>query len=184
MGLEDLDDPMVSRGISIADVDADGRLDFAVANQWEDSVFYHNVSPATGYCLELQLLLPLKPSSSEIEEVPPNYRGRPAIGATASIHLSETKVLTAQVDGGNGHSGKNSPEIHFGLGEMNGRSKEVEIEFQWRDPDGSCHPRADEPPIRKVFAVGKPGSTTVVRHTLLLPWSNNKIYASRTTDGK
>src|SRR5262249_17325890 len=37
-----LAEPGVSRGIATADVDGDGRLDYAVANQWARSSFYHN----------------------------------------------------------------------------------------------------------------------------------------------
>ena len=57
----------VSRGIAIADVDGDGRLDYAVANQWEPSIFYHNLSPHPGEFMGLRLRL---------------APDRPAIGAT------------------------------------------------------------------------------------------------------
>ena len=40
--------PGVSRGIAVADVDGDGALDFAVANQWAASSFYRNTGPAAG----------------------------------------------------------------------------------------------------------------------------------------
>jgi hypothetical protein len=44
---------MVTRGIALADVDGDGRLDFAVANQWEPSFLFHNTAPNPGAFLGL-----------------------------------------------------------------------------------------------------------------------------------
>src|ERR1039458_7853898 len=93
----------VSRGIAIADVDGDGRLDYAVANQWEPSLFFHNSSPQPGQFLGLRLRL---------------APDRPAIGAAATVFLPDGRKMTAQVDGGNGHSGKRSQDIHFGLGSV------------------------------------------------------------------
>ena len=55
--------PQVSRGIATADVDGDGDLDFAVANQWEASYFYRNDAPSCGSFLGLHLLLPLRPGA-------------------------------------------------------------------------------------------------------------------------
>jgi hypothetical protein len=49
----------VSRGIATADVDGDGDLDFAVANQWETSRFFRNDGPGPGAFLGLHLLLPI-----------------------------------------------------------------------------------------------------------------------------
>ena len=47
-----LAEPMVSRGIAIADVDGDGRLDFVTANQWGPSYLFRNESPGAGAFLE------------------------------------------------------------------------------------------------------------------------------------
>jgi len=46
--------------------------------------------------------------------------------------------FTIQVDGGNGHAGKRSPDVHFGLGSTTGP---VKVSIKWRDPDGV--PRED-----------------------------------------
>ena len=75
---------------------------------------------------------------------------RAAIGAVVTVTLSNGQVLTRQVDGGNGHSGKRSPDLLFGLGQI---EKPVSVRIDWRDPGG--HVRRD------VFSL-KPGWYTVV----------------------
>jgi len=132
-----LHEPQVSRGIALADVDGDGRLDFAVANQWGPSSFYRNECQACGSFLGLHLLLPLEPRPSAARDGHPgaDTRGRPAIGAAATVHLPDGRRLVAQVDGGGGHSGKRSPDLHFGLGGL-GAATPVRVDLRWRDPDG------------------------------------------------
>jgi hypothetical protein len=150
-------EPMVSRGIAIADVDGDGRLDFALANQWEESYFYHNESPQSGKFLGLHLLLPLRRVETKVREGHPaaDTIGRPAIGAAATAWLPDGRRLVAQVDGGSGHSGKRSPDLHFGLGNLAAESK-IKVELRWRDPEGQ--------PRRTELALA-PGW-----HTVLLGW--------------
>jgi len=138
-----LDQSMVSRGIATADVDGDGRLDLAVANQWETSYLFHNESPNPGAFLGLHLLLPLHPGQSPITGVRAGHPGvdtpgRPAIGAAATVHLPDGRRLVAQVDGGNGHSGKRSSDLHFGLGSLPAESK-LAVDLSWRDPVGRLH---------------------------------------------
>ncbi|MEO5929606.1 MAG: CRTAC1 family protein [Candidatus Kapaibacterium sp.] len=131
----------VSRGIATADVDGDGRLDFAVANQWDTSFFYHNDAPAVGAFLGLHLVLPI--SETEGFGTYPGHpngavRGRRAIGAQALIHMPDGRKLVAQVDGGNGHSGKRSPDLHFGLGNLPAGTPVV-ADITWRDGNGQLH---------------------------------------------
>ena len=115
-----LAEPMVSRGLAIADADGDGRLDFVCANQWGPSYFFHNDAPTPGAFLGLRLL---------------RGQGSPAIGAVATVTLADGRKLVSQVDGGSGHSGRRSPEIHFGLGTADA-TKPVLVEIKWRDTDG------------------------------------------------
>jgi len=134
-------EPMVSRGIALADVDGDGRLDFAVANQWEPSFFYHNDSPSAGEFLGLHLLLPIepgKPTRSREGHPGPDLHGRPAIGASVRVHGPDGSLFVGQVDGGNGHSGKRSPDVHIGLGAVD-RGTPLAVEIAWRDPEGNVH---------------------------------------------
>jgi hypothetical protein len=155
-----LDHPQVSRGIATADVDGDGRLDLAVANQWGISHFYRNDSPNPGRFLSLNLLLPLQPDDSNVSRVHSGHPsletlGRYAIGATAVLHLPDGRKTIAQVDGGNGHSGKRGPVIHFGLGRIPADALMI-VDVSWRDPQGQ--------PRSETFYL-QPGL-----HTVMLSW--------------
>jgi hypothetical protein len=124
--------PHLTRGIATADVDGDGDLDFAVANQWESSVFYENRSSTSGTFLGLQILRPGPQGNPRPTTITAGRSagGVPAIGAVARIHTT-TGVLVGEVDGGNGHSGVRSPELHFGLGQLTAGTV-VAVELQWR----------------------------------------------------
>ncbi len=128
----------VSRGIALADTDGDGRLDFALGNQWETSLFYHNDSPQTGTFLGLQLFLSLRSSSPTRvlagQVAAPG--GRPAIGAVATVTLPDGRRSVAAVDGGSGHSGKRSFGLLFGLGNLP-QDTALPVEIRWRNPDGT-----------------------------------------------
>ncbi len=128
-----LDNPFVTRGIATADVDGDGDLDFAIANQWEKSYFYRNDSTQSQGFLGLKLL-----RTEQSSGLIPDFSTFPAIGATATVKLPDGRQLIAQVDGGNGHSGARSPELHFGLGKIK-PDVQLPVEVQWRDTTGQVH---------------------------------------------
>ena len=115
-----LAEPMVGRGIAIADVDGDGRLDFVTANQWGPSYLFRNQSPGAGAFLDLRLLRP---------------NGSPVIGAMARVSLPDGRRLVGQSDAGSGHSGHRSPDLHFGLGTVEA-TRTVQVALAWRDLNG------------------------------------------------
>jgi hypothetical protein len=136
----EMDEPYNSRGIAIADVDGDGRLDFAIANQWEPSYFFKNESPKAGSFLGLHLLLPVAGDDAAEFKTQPGRPGadtigRPAIGACARVTVAEGKIMIDQVDGGSGHAGRSGPQIHFGLGAAP-QDQPLQVELTWRDAQG------------------------------------------------
>ncbi len=130
---------LLGRGIALADVDGDGRLDFIIAGQWGDSYLYHNESSGTGSFLGLHLLLPVKggPSAFQVRQGHPStdLYGRPAFGATVTVELPGGRRLSGQVDGGSGHSGKRSADLHFGLGQLSADTP-LKIDLAWRNGSG------------------------------------------------
>jgi hypothetical protein len=141
--------PMVTRGIALADVDGDGRLDFALANQWGPSFLFRNNAPNPGTFLGLHLRLPVGPPPSDqsgdktmvFEGHPRADRpSRPAIGAAVTVHLPDGRRLVSQVDGGSGHSGKRSRDIHLGLGQVEAGAL-LNVDVHWRGADGKLRSR-------------------------------------------
>ncbi|MFH9611346.1 CRTAC1 family protein [Streptomyces sp. NPDC017448] len=117
-----LGDPVPTRGIATGDVDGDGRLDLAVARQWDEPVFYRNTAPDPGSWLELDLTHP---------------DGAPVIGAEVRVELPDGSKRIARVDGGGGHSGKRTTDLHIGLGQD--VPAEVPATLTWRDRQGEVH---------------------------------------------
>lgn len=134
-----LDQPLLTRGIATADVDGDGRLDYAIANQWGTSYFYRNESNP-GSFIGLRLRLPVGDGVLQTRVCreaagATTPRSRAAIGAEARVMVAGRAPLVQQVDGGNGHSGKRSPDLQFGLGQV-ARNEIVTVEVRWRDAQG------------------------------------------------
>lgn len=147
-----VDGPMVSRGIAIADVDGDGRLDYVCANQWGPSYVFRNEAPHPGAFLGLRLL---------------RGKGTPAVGAVATVTLPDGRKQVSQVDGGSGHSGRRSPEIHLGLGPVD-PAKPLPVELRWRDPEGRI--RRDDLMLTPGWHTIRLGTTNAVT-----PLSNSRV---------
>ncbi|MEV6693462.1 CRTAC1 family protein [Micromonospora sp. NPDC051196] len=120
-----LDIPLPTRGIATGDADGDGRLDLAVARQWAEPIFYRNTSPEPGAFLGLRLTH---------ETADPAGSGSPAVGAQVMVTTPDGRQFVSRVDGGGGHSGKRSNEVHIGLGaDVTGP---LQVTLCWRDRTG------------------------------------------------
>lgn len=120
--------PIPTRGIAPADTDGDGKLDFAVARQYGDPIYYHNEAPDTGGYLNLSLTREQKATTGSAPAA-----GSPVTDAVVTVTTADGKKYTDRVDGGSGHGGKRSSEVHIGLGDAQGALK---VSIQWRDRDG------------------------------------------------
>ncbi len=139
------DEPMVSKGVALADGDGDGRMDLVFANQWSPSIYFHNESPQPGAFLGLHLLLPVEGTALRPLSVHPGHPNRtratrPAFGAQALAHLPGGRKILGQIDGGSGHSGRRSPDILLGLGSVD-TNLSVRVALNWRDGTGRVQRR-------------------------------------------
>ncbi len=155
-----LGDYFNTRAIAVADVDGDGLQDFVYGNQWEPSVFIHNNSSQSNEYLTLNLIQPANDEVGFSIDPQSSVAGWPAVGAAAEIlsDLSESHGedcrLVGQADGGSGHSGHGSKEIHFGLGDF--KPATVEVDVRWRAIDGNLQSRTIEvAPGRHTVVLGK-----------------------------
>ncbi|RKT55225.1 CRTAC1 family protein [Saccharothrix australiensis] len=126
-----LDVPVPTRGIATGDVDGDGRLDMAISRQWDDPVFYRNTGAADNGFLALDLTHEGGATAGAFPGA-----GSPVIGAQVTVTTADGRKLINRVDGGSGHSGKRSHEVHFGLGSDD---RPVRAHLTWRDRDGDVH---------------------------------------------
>lgn len=128
-------DPQITRGIAISDVNRDGKLDFVTANQWEDSKLYVNTGVNPNTFLGLSIKYPLNKEAVTDVQVDSDIPGRYALGAFAKLTLKDGTKHIAFVDGGNGHAGSSSSDIHFGLGKLS-TSEKIDVTISWRNSKG------------------------------------------------
>jgi enediyne biosynthesis protein E4 len=130
--------PTPTRGIAMADTTGTGSLDFAVARQWGPPAFYANQSPNLGSSLNLNLYRPATDGAAGngIQNI-----GAPAYGTTVQIRTPDGHTQISQLDGGSGHGGKRSFQVHFGLGSYSGM---VTVDLSWHDVHGQQHHQTEQ----------------------------------------
>ncbi|WP_062436781.1 FG-GAP repeat domain-containing protein [Herbidospora daliensis] len=121
-----LDDGGPTRGIALADVDHDGRLDYAIGNQWRQSHFYRNTRTTDLPHLGLTLTRPATCQGT--------LTATPAIGAAVRLRSGAAGVTSGQVYPAAGHAGVSSPELLFGLS-----GQAADVTLTWRDACGVRH---------------------------------------------
>ncbi|MBT3783921.1 RNA-binding protein, partial [bacterium] len=101
-----------------------------------------NDCPDCGDFLSLNLRLPLEGVGFETRKLEGFPTGlipsRTAFGAVAILDRGNGNKSIAYVDGGSGHSGQKSPQVHFGLGKSS-HGKDLKVQLNWRDTKGKVH---------------------------------------------
>lgn len=99
------------RGVGIADLNGDGKLDLAINNNNATPTIYLNSLTKTGRYIEMKLV--------------GTRSNRDAIGARVQLTVAG-KTMTRQVEAGSGYASEVMLPVHFGLGEAT-RIDSVEI---------------------------------------------------------
>ncbi|HEX4701567.1 MAG TPA: CRTAC1 family protein [Pseudonocardiaceae bacterium] len=132
-------DQTPTRAIATGDTTGTGALDFAVDRQWGPAAFYANQAPNLGQYLDLRLFRPSTDANAAGTGL--SNTGAPAYGTTVKITLPNGHTQISQLDGGGGHAGYRSFDVHFGLGSYNGP---VAVNLQWHDVDGNLHNQTEQ----------------------------------------
>jgi hypothetical protein len=108
-----VDNDLDGRGIAVADLDNDGRLDLVQTNAGQPSLLYHNTSQPHGHWIELKLA--------------GTRSNRDAVGARVTVRAGGLTQIR-EVNGGNGYAGQSSKRVHVGLGAA---AKIDSLEVRW-----------------------------------------------------
>jgi hypothetical protein len=114
--------PGVSRGLALGDVNGDSRLDIVVANQFADSSVLLNTARPANPGTDLRLVR-RTPAGADI----------PALGATVTTtSVAGLPAQKSQLYYANGHAGASAAELHLALP----ATGTMHALISWRSPEG------------------------------------------------
>ncbi|OOC53322.1 MULTISPECIES: FG-GAP-like repeat-containing protein [Nocardiopsis] len=115
----------VTRAFAVGDVDGDGLLDMAVANQWQNSRMLLNRAPDADPAAILRLVRPGAAGDGALVA---------AVGASARVDAPGHPPQTEQLFPANGHVGVSDSIVHLAA-----PAGALPVTLSWRDGEGTRH---------------------------------------------